>query len=87
MGWNEKNKLASETWTNIGEHEKKTFKSSSDDFKSVKLCSLSEEQKDKLILRHRKKLLEEVPYIIFGYFTLLHVNDNEQFWGYTTPDP
>lgn len=60
MECNEKNKLASAAWKEVGENEKKKFKSSADAMKSVKINLLSDEQKGKLIARHKKKLLEEV---------------------------
>jgi hypothetical protein len=70
--WSEKNHLASAAWKLTGEDEKQLLKSSSDDLKSVKISSLSEEQKSKLILQHRKKLLEEVTFLIASHTNLIY---------------
>ena len=56
----ERNKLASAAWKLQNEKEKEVFKQTSKDMKSVKINSLSGQQKTKLIARHRKKILEEV---------------------------
>ena len=56
----ERNKLTSAAWKLKNEKENEVFKQTSKDTKSVKINSLSGQQKTKLIARHRKKILEEV---------------------------
>ena len=62
LTYQEKNKKASEKWKEISDAEKKKFVDSAKVYKelNVKVSELTEEQKRKLIDRHRKKLLEEV---------------------------
>ena len=62
LTYQEKNKKASEKWKERSDAEKKKFVDSATVYKelNVKVSELTEEQKRKLIDRHRKKLLEEV---------------------------
>ena len=62
LTYQEKNKKASEKWRERSDMEKKKFVDSAKVYKelNVKVSELTEEQKRKLIDRHRKKLLEEV---------------------------
>lgn len=62
LTYEEKNKKASEKWKERSDTEKKKFVDSAKVYKelNVKVSGLTEEQKRKLIDRHRKKLLEEV---------------------------
>ena len=62
LTYQEKNKKASDKWKERSYSEKKKFVDSAKVYKelNVKVSELTEEQKRKLIDRHRKKLLEEV---------------------------
>ncbi|KAK2555714.1 General transcription factor II-I repeat domain-containing protein 1, partial [Acropora cervicornis] len=62
LTYQEKNKKASDKWKERSYSEKKKFVDSAKVYKelNVKVSELSEEQKRKLIDRHRKKLLEEI---------------------------
>ena len=55
-----KKQVGFSAWKLKNEKENEVFKQTSKDTKSVKINSLSGQQKTKLIARHRKKILEEV---------------------------
>ena len=68
----ERNKLASAAWKLKNKKEKEVFKQTSKDMKSVKINSLSGQQKTKLIAHQRKKILEEVYTVTNSCSIIIH---------------
>ena len=83
LTYQEKNKRASEKWKEQNDSQRKKFEDSAKVHKelNVKVSELTDDQRKKLIYRHRKKLLEEVMFCSY-IFKLDHVNLSqlETFW-------
>lgn len=62
-----KNKRASEKWKEQNDSQRKKFVGSAKVYKelNVKVSELTDDQRKKLIYRHRKKLLEEVKFCAY----------------------